>query len=70
MTNIPNGEDLLNRARAAYQRSCERNGYDPIQPCAGRSEVDGDTVTLRNVNGTLARYRWTGTRLEMCENDE
>jgi hypothetical protein len=67
MTDIP--EDLFSRAVAAYQRHCERNNFVYAQP-AGGGEIDGDTITLSNMHGTLARYRWTGKRLEMLDEDD
>ena len=51
-------QELLNRACRAYLSSGNRV---PI-PCWGRSDVECHengtaTITLRNVNGVLARYR-------------
>ena len=61
MTEIP--EDLFGRAVTAWTRHCERTGQTYQQPSEGDSEVVGSTVTLANMHGTLARYRWAGTRL-------
>jgi len=52
-----NEDELVNRAAAAYLAWCKRCGYEGQLPCKERSEVVGNTVHLRNVNGDLARYR-------------
>lgn len=52
-----NEDELVNRAAAAYLAWCKRCGHEGQQPCKERSEVVGNTVHLRNVNGDLARYR-------------
>ncbi|WP_041795810.1 hypothetical protein [Pararhodospirillum photometricum] len=56
-------QDLFDRAVAAYARACARDGVAFAQPSLSASHVDGDTVTLANINGPLARYRWAGAKV-------
>lgn len=55
-------DDIISRAIAAYSRRCARLGITQ-QPNRSLSHVEGDTITLENINGVLARYRWTGSRI-------
>ena len=54
--------DFYERAYAGWKRHCERTGTIFDEPESG-GEIEGDTITLRNRNGVLARFRWTGTRI-------
>lgn len=56
-----NGYDCQETERAAvlHAKWCRRNGFMEDQPSATLSGFEGDTVTLANVNGTMARYRLT-----------
>ncbi len=54
------------RAAKTYRLRCARNGFIHRQPCRGLSSVDGNTITLRNYNGELARYTVTGRGLRLA----
>lgn len=58
---------LVERARRAYQRQCSRQGAIYAEPCKYLSDVEGDQVVLRNVNGELARYQVTARGLRAIE---
>ena len=51
-------EELIERASTSWLRYCKRSGSVPTQPSKTDSTVEGDIVTLRNVWGELARYRY------------
>ena len=55
--------EFYTRAREAYRRHCFRHNLIFQQPAKG-GEIDGNTITLSNSYGVLARYRWTGERVE------
>lgn len=59
--------DLVARASFAFIRRCERVCSVAQLPCAHSSTVETDRITLRNVNGVLAEYLWTGRRLVAVE---
>ena len=46
----------VDAATQLYARQCHDRGAIFQQP--GHTEVNGDVVTLDNVNGTLAKYRF------------
>jgi hypothetical protein len=56
-------QEIIRRATLAYCKWAGRQGGLVNQPGAG-SEVIGNVVTLRNVNGVLARYRIKGDKLQ------
>lgn len=58
MSNIPDDETLLRRAFIAYQKYLTKVRSFPIQP-ANSSYVEGNVAVLINVNGELARYRYS-----------
>lgn len=63
--------DLLERARRAYQLCAERSGWVYEQPGSGTSTVDSHKGTtyavLRNTRGVIAVYRVTKSgRLAWC----
>lgn len=54
-------DELIERATRAFLRFCEREGGTPTQPSRSDSTFDPETmrVTLANVKGTLAVYRYS-----------
>ena len=50
-------EPMTERAVKAHLRRAAAFGYSPMLPSAGSSDRTGSIVTLRNRNGTLARYK-------------
>lgn len=51
-------DQILSAALRRYARDSRADCRCVYQePCSASSEVTGDTVTLRNVNGALARFR-------------
>lgn len=52
-------QDLFDRAAAAHARWCERQCGIADTPSRELSEVQGNLVILRNVNGLMGRYRVT-----------
>lgn len=68
MSNTIDELEFYTRAREAYRRHCSRHNLIFQQPTAG-GEIDGDTITLSNSHGVLARYRWNGARVERVEED-
>jgi hypothetical protein len=63
---------LEHRALMAYARKAAfwlKRGVSMPQPSLDQTEVDSckgsaPVVTLRNCNGVLAKYLWTGARLK------
>jgi hypothetical protein len=51
-----NEELLTERAMTRYRRDYPRLRGNP-QPAAHRTEILGNVIELRNVNGVLARYQ-------------
>jgi hypothetical protein len=54
---ILDDDQILAKAVARFNRDRRKEGLPPCQPSIMLSDVAGDTVILRNVNGELARYR-------------
>ena len=50
-------DPMTERAVAAYMRRPAINGHITIQPSSSHSFRRGNTVTLANVNGQMARYK-------------
>ena len=50
-------DPMTERAVKAHLQRADSLGRSPAQPSSGSSEREGNLVTLRNVNGTLARYK-------------
>jgi hypothetical protein len=51
--------ELIRRAIRAYMARCRREGGLEMQPSsASYFDPNSNTVTLHNVNGVLAVYRW------------
>lgn len=63
-------KELMDRTTTAYHRRCVRNGWIYAQPNNGLSEVNGDMVVLRNLNGVLARYRLTKNGLRFVKDPD
>jgi hypothetical protein len=61
-------EEFFTRAREAYRRHCARHNLIYQQPAHG-GEIDGDTITLSNSYGVLARFIRTGTRVVRLEDE-
>jgi hypothetical protein len=68
MSRTIDDEEFFARACEAYRRHCRQHNLIVQQPTAG-GEIDGDTITLSNMHGALATYRWTGTRVERVEEE-
>lgn len=61
-TKIPAAAVLHDRAVRAWRTHCTRNGFVYQEP-SGTPQVSRDgTVTLCNVNGTLARFSYDRTK--------
>ncbi len=52
-------EEILAKAIARFNRDRRNDNLPPVQPSIHLSEVIGNVVTLRNVNGDLAMYEVT-----------
>ena len=50
-------DEMTERAVGAYTRRLAMSGCIVDQPSSSRSHRRGNTVTLANVNGQMARYR-------------
>jgi hypothetical protein len=66
MKDLPG--DFFERAYDAERRYCARHNYQFQEPSAP-GEIDGNVITLFNMHGTIARYRWTGHRVERLEDE-
>lgn len=51
-------QEIIDAAAKRFAEDCEARGAIYSQPCSASTYVEGDVVTLANVNGTLARYRF------------
>jgi hypothetical protein len=67
-TKTPADVIVIERAMRNYRRKHSyRLGYPG--PCKRRSRISGNTVTLKNRNGVLATYAWSGKRLMQIEDN-
>jgi hypothetical protein len=59
---------VIERAIRLYRRKHSYSAGYP-GPCKRRSRISGNTVALKNKNGVLATYSWSGKRLRELEDN-
>jgi len=51
-------DQIIQKAIAKWFRDCETGGFITPNPSSGSAEVEGETVTLSNIRGTLVSYKF------------